>query len=96
MPHANALERRANSYDPKFPIDVQLAEVNEAVKKCVTESARSSRLASDAEQHEWLWDNVGLYMLGYGKEIAIVEDKYKPELNPNVAKEWGCKNQKGV
>jgi hypothetical protein len=36
-----------------------------------------------------LWDNVVLHMLGSKRGIAIVEDKYHDEFNPNVAKEWG-------
>ncbi len=37
----------------------------------------------------WLFGNVELFLLGCARGIAIVEDKYIPELNPNVAIEWG-------
>jgi hypothetical protein len=36
-----------------------------------------------------LWDNVELFLLACSKGIAIVESKYKQELNPNVSMEWG-------
>ena len=36
-----------------------------------------------------VWSNVELYLLGCRYGIAIVEDRFKPELNPNVAMEWG-------
>jgi hypothetical protein len=36
-----------------------------------------------------LWDNVELHLLGCSRGVAIVEDKYTKELNPNVAMEWG-------
>ena len=39
--------------------------------------------------HEMLWSNVELYLLGCQRGVAIVEDQYRRELNPNVALEWG-------
>jgi nucleoside 2-deoxyribosyltransferase len=36
-----------------------------------------------------VWSNVELYLLGCRYGVAIVEGRYKPELNPNVAMEWG-------
>jgi hypothetical protein len=56
-------------------------------------STRQSRIAvvKSPSRHEQLWDNVELYLLGCRRGIAIVEDKYLPELNPNVAMDWaGC------
>jgi hypothetical protein len=47
------------------------------------------RVAADKAHHRWMWDNIELYLLGCARGIAIVEDKYLPELNPNVAMEWG-------
>ena len=47
------------------------------------------RLASGAQFHDWLWDEVEIHLLGCATGIAIVEDRYRPELNPNVAMEWG-------
>lgn len=59
------------------------------VKNGVAARGYVPHLASDTSQHRWLWDNVELYMLGCHKGIAIVEDRYASELNPNVAMEWG-------
>jgi hypothetical protein len=42
-----------------------------------------------------LWDNVEMHLVGCSRGIAIVEDKYRPELNPNVALEWGCMRMMG-
>ncbi len=47
------------------------------------------RIATEPKKHDWIWDNVELYLLGCSRGIAIVEDKFKKELNPNVAMEWG-------
>lgn len=78
----------------KFPegntaADEQLKQVIAAVRRAVTESGHVPRLASDRVFHALLWDNVELYLLGSRRGIAILESKYKPELNPNVAMEWG-------
>jgi hypothetical protein len=78
----------------KFPesgtaADQQLQKIIEAVRGAVTECGHVPRLASDAIFHSQLWDNVELYLLGSSRGIAILESKYKPELNPNVAMEWG-------
>src|SRR5262249_30467653 len=48
-----------------------------------------ARLATGARFHEWLWDEVEIHLLGCAIGIAIVEDRYRPELNPNVSMEWG-------
>jgi len=77
--------------DPKKPkiVDAQLAAVIQAVRDAVESCGYVARLASDSHYHNILWDNVELYLLGCKRGIAIVEDKYLPELNPNVAMEWG-------
>lgn len=77
--------------DPKKPAaaDAQLAAVIEAVCGAVKGCGYAPRIASDNQYHSILWDNVELYLLGCRRGIAIVEDKYLPELNPNVAMEWG-------
>jgi len=77
--------------DPKKPkvVDVQLGGVIEAVRDAIDSCGYVARVASDAQYHNILWDNVELYLLGCKRGIAIVEDKYLPELNPNVAMEWG-------
>lgn len=71
------------------PLDVQLRGVIDAVKAAVTACGHVPRLASDFTFHPLLWDNVELYLLGSSRGIALLESKYKPELNPNVAMEWG-------
>lgn len=77
--------------DPKkaMPADVQLEKVIQTVRDAVTGCGFTPRLANDTQYHPILWDNVELYLLGCSRGIAIVEDKYLPELNPNVAMEWG-------
>jgi hypothetical protein len=71
------------------PLDAQLQAVIDAVKAAVQQCGHVPRLASDATFHPLLWDNVELYLLGSRRAVAILESKYKPELNPNVAMEWG-------
>ena len=80
----------------KFPntknpteLDNQLGAVIQLVRDAVAGCKLVPRVASDAQYHNALWDNVELYLLGCKRGIAIVEDKYLPELNPNVAMEWG-------
>ncbi|MCD6057752.1 MAG: hypothetical protein K0Q89_1282 [Thermomicrobiales bacterium] len=77
--------------DPKkpAPVDAQLVAVIQAVRDTVQNCGYVARIASDSQYHPILWDNVELYLLGCRRGIAIVEDKYLPELNPNVAMEWG-------
>jgi hypothetical protein len=71
------------------PADQQLNAVIQAVRAAVQQRGYVARVASDAQYQPILWDNVELYLLGCQRGIAIVEDKYFPELNPNVAMEWG-------
>jgi hypothetical protein len=78
----------------KFPegesqSDVELTNVITAVSKAIRSCGYYPRTASESDYHSLLWDNVELYLLGCCKGVAIVEDHYKPELNPNVAMEWG-------
>ena len=77
--------------DAKAPaaLNAELNTVIQAVRDAVTAAGYVPRLASDDQYHGILWDNVELYLLGCFRGIAIVEDKYIPELNPNVAMEWG-------
>lgn len=77
--------------DPKkpAPIDAELEAVIRAVRDAVGSCGYVARVATDLQYHAILWDNVELYLLGCKRGIAIVEDKYLPELNPNVAMEWG-------
>jgi hypothetical protein len=78
----------------KFPegnsaLDKGLKAVIEVVCRGLTARGLTPRLAKGARFHDWLWDEVELYLLGCATGIAIVEDRYRPELNPNVAMEWG-------
>jgi hypothetical protein len=80
----------------KFPdkknmavLDQQLDNVIQCVRNAVDSCGYKARVAIDNQYHPILWDNVELYLLGCCRGIAIVEDKYLPELNPNVSMEWG-------
>ncbi len=77
--------------EPKsaVPLDVQLAKVIETVQGAIKRCTFTPRLAMEKEYYPGLWDNVELFLLGCRRGVAIVEDRYKPELNPNVAMEWG-------
>ena len=67
----------------------RLQAVIDAVAHGIRKRNYKPRIASEAVHHRWLWDNVELFLLGCARGVAIVEDKYLPELNPNVAIEWG-------
>jgi hypothetical protein len=79
----------------KFPegesqADAELTRVINTVSKAIEKRGYESRTASGpSEYYPLLWDNVELHLLGCSKGVAIVEDRYRPELNPNVAMEWG-------
>lgn len=84
FPDAQAAANGANNGKDK-----ELSAVITAVRDAVTACGYTPRVASDRRYHPALWDNVELYLLGCNRGIAIVEDKYLPELNPNVSMEWG-------
>jgi hypothetical protein len=67
----------------------ELQAVIDAVVAGISKRHYKPRVANTAVLHRWLWDNVELYLLGCARGVAIVEDKYAAELNPNVAMEWG-------
>jgi len=71
--------------DPK---DLALRVVIDAVKAAIKEAGMTPRIATFG-YHDWLWQNVELYLIGCARGVAIVEDRYRQELNPNVALEWG-------
>lgn len=77
--------------DPKNPAvtDPKLKDVIDVVSTAVAANKYVARIASDQDYHAQLWDNVELHLLGCQRGIAIVQDKVKSELNPNVAIEWG-------
>ena len=67
----------------------QLQTIIDLVKDEIRQRNHIPRMANDCYYHPILWDNVELYLLGSKCGVAIVEDNYMPELNPNVAMEWG-------
>jgi hypothetical protein len=73
----------------KSEIDAGLQRVINAVIKSLSDCGFYPRMASDYAYHPLIWDNIELYLLGCCKGVAIIEDRYKPEFNPNVAMEWG-------
>ena len=75
--------------DGNNPLDGKLQAVIDATRTAVSAAGHVPRVASDAVFHPLLWDNVELYLLGSCRGIAILESRYRPELNPNVAMEWG-------
>ena len=77
--------------DPKDakPEATQLKAVIDGVKEAVMARGFKPRIAWEKDYTRWLFGNVELFLLGCARGIAIVEDKYIPELNPNVAIEWG-------
>jgi hypothetical protein len=71
------------------PLDDQLRQVINAVIKGVEQCGFVPRLANQKTYYQETFKNVELYLLGSRQGVAIIEDVYKPELNPNVAIEWG-------
>lgn len=70
--------------------DKKLKRVIQVVKDSVQKSKFAPRIASDKPPYwETIWGNVEVHLLGCSRGIAIVEDRYRPEFNPNVALEWG-------
>jgi hypothetical protein len=76
--------------DKKNPkLDGELETIIDLVKTAIMKCGFQPLLANDNELHEGLWQNVECHMLACSHGVAIVESKYKPELNPNIAMEWG-------
>jgi len=75
--------------DGADPESARLSTLIDIVKNAVTARGYIPRIALGQNYHRWLFDNVELFLLGCARGVAIVEDKYLPELNPNVALEWG-------
>ena len=71
------------------PEGTQLQKVIDGVKDAVIARGYMPRIAWEKDYKPWLFGNVELFLFGCARGIAIVEDKYIPELNPNVAIEWG-------
>ena len=92
--HTSAPYERSVFVMSKYPEgdgqeDEELRRIIDMVASLIKKNGYVPRIATERRYHEMLWDNVELYLLGCCKGVAIVEDRYKPELNPNVALEWG-------
>jgi hypothetical protein len=74
---------------PKTAADKQLEKVISAVKKAIKKAGFCPRLASDKSYCPMTWNNIEICLLGCSRGVAILEDCYYPELNPNIAMEWG-------
>jgi len=68
--------------------DAKLKIIIEEVKTVIADAGLIPRIAT-FEYHEELRRNVELYLLGSARGVAIVEDRCRKEMNPNVAFEWG-------
>jgi hypothetical protein len=70
-------------------LNAELDKVIGAVEAAVSGRNYMPRKAIDHGIQAMLWDNVELFLVGCKWGIAIVESKYRKELNPNVTMEWG-------
>lgn len=70
-------------------LDAQLQTVIDTVKAAVVLAGYHPQLAGETKLHPNLWENIECQMLGCARGIAIVENRFNPKLNPNVAMEWG-------
>jgi hypothetical protein len=91
--HAAAPYEKSVFIMTKFPEkktgkDKILSDVIKEVQESIHDAGFVPRLAT-YEFHGWLWQNVELYLLGCARGVAIVEDRVRKEMNPNVAFEWG-------
>jgi hypothetical protein len=76
----------AQGADKNNQLERVLGAISDAVEAC----SRKPRIARFPNNyHPGLWDNVELHLLGCKRGIAVVEDRYNAELNPNVMMEWG-------
>jgi hypothetical protein len=69
--------------------DQELLRVIKTVTDAVRDCGFAACIAATNRFVPDLWENVELHLLESGRGIAVVEDIYRPELNPNVAFEWG-------
>jgi hypothetical protein len=76
--------------DGKDPVDQELIKVIDTVKDAIAKSGFHPRIALEHPRYfPTVWDNVELHLLGCARGVAIIENRYRKELNPNVALEWG-------
>jgi hypothetical protein len=69
--------------------DEELQTLLKIVESSISDCGFEPLLANQAAVHPNLWENVECHMLTCSYGVAIVESKFKPDLNPNVAMEWG-------
>ena len=73
----------------KHPDALALQHLIDCVVEAVKAQGYAPRLANKDVYKDWLWANVEFQLLCCRSGVAILEDKVRPELNPNVALEWG-------
>jgi hypothetical protein len=83
------------NYKSKGINDIKLKKPIEVVSNGIKNQGCFPRIALGAEFIAILWKNIELHLLGCATGVAIVEDRYKKELNPNVAMEWGWMHAMG-
>ena len=66
-------------------LDTQLQTVINTVRDAVKAEGYHPQLAGEKAWHDNLWENVEFQMFACARGIAIVEDRFNPKLNPNVA-----------
>ena len=69
--------------------DAELQTVIDTAKAAVSGCGFYPSMANAEVRHPNLSENVEVHMLACSHGVAIVENKFRPDLNPNVAMEWG-------
>jgi hypothetical protein len=69
--------------------DEELQTLLGIVESSISDCGFEPLLANQTSVHANLWENVECHMLTCSHGVAIVESKFKSDLNPNVAMEWG-------
>jgi hypothetical protein len=69
--------------------DAELQTVIDTAKAAVSRCGFYSSMANAEVRHPNLLKNVEVHKLACSHGVAIVENKFRPDLNPNVATEWG-------
>jgi hypothetical protein len=70
-------------------LDKELQKVIDSVAQSIKDAGYVPRLALPPGFHGLIWLNIELHLLGCRGGVAIAESRYKKEMNPNVALEWG-------
>lgn len=76
--------------DEGHPESDKLEMIIKTVQTAIRERGYYPRIARNEQKyHDLLWDNVEQYLFCCKHGVAIQENRYLPETNPNVAMEWG-------